>query len=471
MNAYIELSYLVAAVLFAVSLKLLASPRTARNGNFLAIAAMVIAIAATLGYLGVASRIPGAAPISWPYVIFGAVVGIVIGVIMAIRVQMTEMPEMVALFNGFGGLASLCVALSEYFGEHGAFTQQSADILLVAISASLSALIGAVTFTGSLAAWGKLNGKLSSNPIVFPYQKTANALLMLGLLALCVLFALEPSWWTLALLTIGALILGILAVIPIGGADMPVVIALMNSYSGLAASATGFVLNNRLLIVAGALVGASGIILTQIMCKAMNRSLANVLFSAFGTVDTAAQAETVKRTVRRYTAEDAAIALDAANKVVIVPGYGMAVSQAQHIVRELDDLLTSRGKEVLYAIHPVAGRMPGHMNVLLAEVNVPYEKLVEMETINPQFENTDVVLIIGANDVVNPAARNDPKSPIYGMPILDVDKARTVMVIKRSLSYGFAGIDNELFYYDKTMMLFGDAKGMANELVAELKKY
>jgi H+-translocating NAD(P) transhydrogenase subunit beta len=477
-----NLLYLLAAALFIVGLKRLGSPATARRGNQIAATGMLIAVVVTL----VSGRI--LAP--W-MIVAGIALGAAIGALLATRVQMTQMPEMVAAFNGVGGAASALVAWAEVgrylaagregfsgaaFEAHG-LVQLDARIVL---SVLLSVLIGAVTFSGSVVAYGKLNGRISGNPLSFPGMRVVTVLLV-AVVAASVAFAFfglrdsafDPGPLALAAgVTVAvAVVLGVLLVIPIGGADMPVVVALLNSYSGLAAASTGFVLGNYALIVSGALVGASGIILSLIMCQAMNRSLANVLFGAFGAAPEAGPAGAAAdgRTVRDVTLEDAGILLGYARSVIFVPGYGLAVSQAQHQVRELADMLQDRGVEVKYAIHPVAGRMPGHMNVLLAEANVPYPQLVEMDQINPEFDRTDVAVVIGANDVVNPAARADTSSPIYGMPILNVDRARNVIVLKRSMNPGFAGIENELFYNDNTRMLFGDARKSLTGLVQTLK--
>ncbi len=458
MNNYVNLAYLFSVVLFIVGLKKLSSPKTARYGNVLASSAMLIAIVASLLHTEV---------ISFTAIIIGIIVGGTIGAIAAVRVQMTGMPELVALFNGSGGFASTLVALSEY-GQ----TSSDEYTMMAAITIGLSVLIGTVTLTGSVVAYGKLAGKVPTHPITYPFQNLANGVIFVAILALfypiCV--ATSPTW-ALCLLLVLSLVLGVALVIPIGGADMPVVISLLNSYSGLAACATGFVLENQLLITAGSLVGAAGIILTAMMCKAMNRSLGNVVFGAFGVADSTGTTEKKEgaRTVRDYGIDDAVMVLEAASSVIIVPGYGLAVARAQHVTQELAQILENKGTTVKYAIHPVAGRMPGHMNVLLAEADVPYEQLLEMDEINPEFETTDVALILGANDVVNPAARSDKTSPIYGMPILDVDKAGTVIISKRSLATGFAGVDNELFYDDKTMMIFGDARKSLTELVEALR--
>jgi NAD(P) transhydrogenase subunit beta len=446
----INLSYIVAAVLFVFGLKMLGSPATARRGNLLSSIGMAIAIVATLFDQQI---------LDYRYIAVAAAVGSVTGFFAARLVAMTAMPEMVGLFNGAGGLASALVGWAAVYTPNTTF---------IAFSIFLSILIGGVTFTGSVVAWGKLAEAMPSRAIVFAGQRVINAALLLALLVAGYMFCLDPTTESPAFVTICvlSLALGVMVVIPIGGADMPVVISLLNSYSGLAACAAGFAIHNNILIVAGALVGAAGLILTNIMCKAMNRSLANVLFSGFGAVKTAAR---VEGEVKPINVEDAYLILESASSVTFVPGYGMAVAQAQHVVRELGDLLEGNGAEVTYAIHPVAGRMPGHMNVLLAEANVPYDQLVEMEDINPRIENIDVAVVIGANDVVNPAAREDENSPIYGMPIIDVDKARTVFVLKRSMASGFSGVDNPLFFGENTRMLFGDAKQSIAALVAEFK--
>ena len=458
--AAIDAAYLIAAVLFIVGLKRLGSPDTARSGNMLGALGMLIAIAATL----FSQEILG-----FGAILAGLAIGGLIGLVLARTVQMTAMPQLVAIFNGFGGGASALVAVDEYIriGETGAAATPD-----VAVTIAISILIGTVTFSGSLVAFGKLQGVVTGNAVTYPLQNASNALIALGILAVSgwLVAAYDPR--ALLILVVAALIFGVLLVIPIGGADMPVVIALLNSYSGLAASAAGFVLRNDILIIAGALVGASGLILTSIMCKAMNRSLTNVLFGAFGAGGGAAAigpGADGDKTVREITPDDAAVLMAYSKSVVVVPGYGLAVAQAQHQVREMAELLEGKGVDVRYAIHPVAGRMPGHMNVLLAEANVPYPQLWEMEQINPEMERSDVVLVVGANDVVNPAANDDPGSPIYGMPIIEVSKAKNTIVLKRSLSPGFAGIDNPLFYAESNRMLFGDAKDSITKLVQELK--
>jgi H+-translocating NAD(P) transhydrogenase subunit beta len=458
--SFIQIAYLVAAVLFILGLKRLSSPATARSGNMLGATGMLVAVGATLLHWEI---------ISFAWILVGIVIGAAIGTLMARRVQMTSMPQMVALLNGFGGGASALVAGDEYLRFAGGHIDAP---LNVQATIMLSVLIGGLTFSGSLVAFAKLQELVTGRAVTYPGQKVVNGIIFGGafLLALYLVVG-EPNLPLYAVLTAAALVIGVLFVIPIGGADMPVVISLLNSFSGIAASMTGFVLGNNVLIVSGALVGASGIILTKIMCDAMNRSLANVLFGAFGSNITAAGSDAGPdgRSVRDISAEDASILLAYARSVVFVPGYGLAVSQAQHQVRELSDLLQAKGVDVKYAIHPVAGRMPGHMNVLLAEANVPYPQLIEMDDINPEFPRTDVAVVIGANDVVNPAARHDTTSPIFGMPILDVDYAKTVIVMKRSMNPGFAGIENELFFGDNTRMLFGDAKKSLTALIQQVK--
>jgi NAD(P) transhydrogenase subunit beta len=466
MSILTGLLYLLASVLFILGLKLLSSPKTARRGNLYGATGMLIAIVVTL----LDQRI-----LDFSYIIVGLIVGAALGVWMAKAVQMTAMPQMVGVLNGFGGGASTLVAFAEYLRLSGdasltVWTNQavSLDILITIV---LSLLIGTVTFVGSMIAAAKLQGIMKSAPILYPMQKQTNALMFAVVLGMGVFFVLDPSKWYLLVAIIGlSTVLGVTSVIPIGGADMPVVISLMNSYSGLAGAMTGFVLQNNVLIISGTLVGTSGLILTNIMCKAMNRSLGNVLFAGVGADYEPGTTTSETRTVVRYTPEDAAFILENAQSVIIVPGYGLAVAQAQHVLHEMAKILIERGATVRYAIHPVAGRMPGHMNVLLAEANVPYDLLLEMDQINDDFQNTDVALVVGANDVVNPAARYKKDSPLYGMPILNVDQARTVMVIKRSLNPGFAGEDNELFYMKNTMMVFGDAKNVVTNLVQVLKK-
>ena len=451
------LLYLAAAVMFIFALQGMASPKTARRGNLLGAIGMLLAIVGAI-FFGHES-----VPIQWGPVLVGVVLGSGIGAFLALWVQMTAMPQMVAMFNGFGGLASALVVLAFTIKAPPAAGQNWEGSI-----AGISTLIGWLTLTGSLVAFAKLQEVvISSKPITFPFQNIANFGLLGGTVLLIVIWGFFPSWWPLIIpIALAACALGILFTIPIGGADMPVVISLLNSYSGLAAAATGFVLQNSGLIIAGSLVGASGIILTRLMCHAMNRSLANVLFAAVGQTSSGERGDESR--VTSWSAEDAAMSMANASLVIVVPGYGMAVAQAQHVIKEMADILENQGVNVKFGIHPVAGRMPGHMNVLLAEAEVPYEKLCDMDEINPEFEQADAVLVIGANDVINPEARKEG-NPISGMPILDVDKAGTVMICKRSLSPGFAGIDNPLFYADNTAMLFGDGKKMITDLVAALK--
>lgn len=454
----IQLLYLLATGFFIVGIKRLGSPATARSGNQMASFGMLIGVAVTLFDQDI---------ISFGLIIAGVVVGALIGIVAAKKVQMTAMPEMVAVFNGFGGGASALVAWGEF---------ARVDPTLIAvdglITTGLSILIGSITFTGSFIAFGKLKGFIDGGRIALPGQNIINLVLTAVALGLVGWFTVDPAYqlvfWSLFGL---ALLIGVLTVLPIGGADMPVVISLLNSYSGIAASMAGFVLGNNLLIISGALVGAAGLILTNVMCKAMNRTLLNVLFGAFGGGEEGGPGDTgdSDKSVQKTFADDVAIQCSYANKVIIVPGYGLAVAQAQHVLKEVANLLEEKGVEVGYGIHPVAGRMPGHMNVLLAEADVPYDQLYDMEEINPQFKNTDVVLVIGANDVVNPAAKTSPGSPIYGMPILNVDEASRTIVFKRSLSPGYAGIDNDLFYSDKNQMFFGDAKKSLQELSKAIK--
>ena len=452
--------YIVAAILFILGLKYLGSPRTARKGNRLSALGMLIAIVATLVSRDI---------IEYEWIAIGVAIGAVIGIVIARTVKMTAMPQMVAVLNGFGGAASALVAAAELI--------RSVDLgdvpLNVAIIALFSTVLGALTLTGSLIAFGKLQGIVTSRAVLLPLRNVVNALILIAIIGLSAWLVVEPNQPEI-FLAVGLLsvLLGVLLVIPIGGADMPVVISLLNSYSGIAAAAAGVVLQNNILIIAGALVGASGLILTRIMTKAMNRSLANVIFGGFGATATVADAAGTpgERPYRSATAEDVAMILGYSQSVMFVPGYGLAVAQAQHAVKELAGLLQDRGISVKYAIHPVAGRMPGHMNVLLAEADVPYEQLLDLDQSNPEFVRTDVAVVIGANDVTNPAARTDPESPIYGMPILDVDKARAVIVLKRSMATGFSGIDNDLFYLDNTSMFFGDAKSSVSDLVNELRQ-
>lgn len=460
-EALINLSYIVAAALFILGLKGLSHPRTAVRGNLKGALGMLIAIVATLADRSI---------ISYKLILLGGVIGSGIGALIALRSQMTGMPQMVALLNGFGGMASVLVAGAAI---HETLHLPGDPSLQMTIATGLSGLIGVVTWWGSLVAWAKLQGVMSEKSIAFPGQQVFNAVLLMAAIVLTGMLAASPYdihyYWMICGV---ATILGFTLILPVGGADMPVVIALLNSYSGMAGAATGFVLNNYALIIAGALVGSSGIILTNIMCKAMNRSLANVMTgkgtAAGGSVAKADEVYAGK--IKSVAAEEVAMIFDGAQYAVIVPGYGMAVAQAQHAVAQLAAKLESRGCTVEYAIHPVAGRMPGHMNVLLAEADVPYDKMKEMDEINPSFAQVDVVLVIGANDVVNPVARTDPQSPIAGMPILDVDKAKTVIVMKRSLSPGFAGIPNPLFAADNTLMYFSDGKQGVLEILNALNE-
>jgi len=455
----IAVSYIVAAILFIFGLKQLSSPATARSGNRLAAVGMTLALLATL----VDRQI-----LSYWTIALGMVIGAVMGIYFARTVQMTAMPQMVALFNGMGGATAALVSVAEFLRLSAAGEAIGAG---EATSIVLGTAIGAISFTGSIIAFGKLQEILPGKPLQFPLQRLINALILLSVAVLGILIVMGGGSAVLWTLFAAALVLGAMFVLPIGGGDMPVVISILNSLTGLAAALTGFVLHNQMLVVAGVLVGASGTLLTLLMSTAMNRSVANVLFGAFGAAasDASAQTSVVGRTVRQTTPEDTAIALAYARSVVIVPGYGLAVAEAQHTVRELATDLEKRGVNVKYAIHPVAGRMPGHMNVLLAEANVPYDQLLEMDQVNGEFPQTDVVLVVGANDVVNPAARDDPSSPIYGMPILDVDRARNIIVLKRSMGHGFAGIDNALFYHEKTRMLFGDARQSLTQVGQALK--
>ncbi len=449
--------YVLSSVLFIFGIKKLSHPRTARSGNLIASLGMFIAVITTL----VVSK-----NLSYELIGIGIIIGSIIGAFFAVRVEMTQMPQMVAIFNGFGGIASALVAAAEFINPSDALSLFSLSTI------SLSVFVGTLTFTGSFIAFGKLQGFVSGKPIVFPGQQLLNGLLAFSVIGLAVYLVLSPEnfniFYTLVALSA---VIGITLTIPIGGADMPVVISLLNSYSGIAAASTGFVLNNNALIISGALVGASGLILTNIMCKGMNRSLANVIFGAVGLEqDAGSDSEAKEINIKSYSTEEAAMIFDTADKIIIVPGYGLAVAQAQHAVREVADYLSGKDKKVLYAIHPVAGRMPGHMNVLLAEANVPYDQLKDLDQVNNEFEDCDIALVLGANDVVNPAARHDASSPIYGMPILDVDKSQTVIINKRTMNTGFAGVQNELFGYDNSIMVFGDAKDMLQNLLKDLKE-
>ena len=459
-NTTANLLYLITIAAFILALRFLSSPRHARLGVQIGAAGMVWAVIVTLSLNEVVT--------GYWWMAIGMAIGSAIGVVGARRVKMTAMPQMVALFNGVGGGAASIISLVEF---HTVWALNGDVGVERGISTVFSALVGSISFAGSLIAFGKLQDLISGRPITYPGQQIGNAIIFFGSIALGVVAMATVSFWLLAAAILVAALFGVVFVLPIGGADMPVVISLLNAFTGLAAAATGFVLHSNVLIVSGMLVGASGTLLTTLMARAMNRSIANVLFGAFGKLDTtaAAAAGSDGGTVRSATADDVAVMLAYARRVVFVPGYGLAVAQAQHDVRNLAELLEEKGVDVKYAIHPVAGRMPGHMNVLLAEANVPYDELVEMEQINPEFPQTDVSVVVGANDVVNPSARNQPGSPIYGMPILDVDKSQNVVVIKRSMSPGFAGIDNPLFYDPKTVMLFDDAKAAMEKLIAAVK--
>jgi len=456
------LAYLIAGICFILALRGLSSPESSRAGNRFGMAGMALAVAITLVVVA-----PGFW--TWVLILAGVAVGGTIGAVIARRIPMTAMPQLVAAFHSLVGLAAVCVAAAALYapfafgiGEPGAIHTQSL------VEMSLGAAIGAITFTGSIVAFTKLQGLVSGAPVVFPRQHLLNLAIGLVIVALIVVFASSEShlaFWLLALL---AFVIGVLVIIPIGGADMPVVISMLNSYSGWAAAGIGFTLGNTALIITGALVGSSGAILSYIMCKGMNRSFFNVILGGFGGETAGPSRGGEQRPVKQGSAEDAAFIMKNARGVIVVPGYGMAVAQAQHALREMADKLKEAGVEVRYAIHPVAGRMPGHMNVLLAEAQVPYDEVFELEDINSEFATTDVAFVIGANDVTNPAAKTDPQSPIYGMPVLDVEKAATVLFVKRSLATGYAGVDNELFYRDNTMMLFGDAKKMVEDIIKAL---
>ena len=459
----IQSAYLVAAILFILGLRNLSSPKTAVTGNFQAAVGMLVAIVATLA---------DASVVSYGVIMAGIVVGALAGSVLALRIEMTAMPQMVALLNGFGGAASALVASAEIFGSDTTGTTLEG---IVPIAIVISVLIGSITLTGSLVAFSKLQELIGGAAIRYPGQQFVNGALGLSMLGVAALVVMNTGNLDAFYALVGiSLVLGVVLVIPIGGADMPVVISLLNSCSGIAACATGFVLDNSTLVVSGSLVGASGLILTQIMCVAMNRSIGNVIFGAFGSAGQTSESSgevQEQGNVISYTAEDAAVIFSSAQTVIVVPGYGMAVAQAQHAVRDLADTLGEKGIDVKFAIHPVAGRMPGHMNVLLAEADIPYDQLIEMDEINPLFPETDVALVIGANDVVNPSARDEKGSPIYGMPILNVDSAEHVFVIKRSMNPGFAGIQNPLFFKDNTMMIFGDAKKVVMSLAEAVRKY
>ncbi len=463
MDAFTSIMYLIAAICFIMALRGLSSPETARRGNFYGIAGMAIAILTTMF---------GPQVHNWWWILGGLAIGGAIGFVVAQRIQMTALPQLVAAFHSLVGLAAVFVALAAFYSPEafGLLIPGTNEIRGVSlIEMSIGAAVGAYTFTGSVIAWGKLQGVISGKPLVFPFQHFVNLGIGLVLILLVVFFSIWEPGILLWLIIILALALGVLMIVPIGGADMPVVISMLNSYSGWAAAGIGFTLHNPLLIITGALVGSSGAILSYIMCKGMNRSFFNVILGGFGGEAAAGQAALADRTVKQGSAEDAAFLMSNASSVIIVPGYGMAVAQAQHALREMADLLKKQGVKVSYAIHPVAGRMPGHMNVLLAEANVPYDEVFELEDINREFAQADVAFVIGANDVTNPAAKTDSSSPIYGMPVLDVEKAKTVLFVKRSLGSGYAGVDNPLFYRDNTMMLFADAKKMVEDIVKAME--
>jgi len=456
----VSLAYLVAAVLFILTLKGLSSPTTARRGNMFGMIGMAIAVLTTLSVTH-----------NWQYILIAIAVGGSIGALVARRIEMTAMPELVAAMHSLVGLAAVLVAMAAFNNPVAYGIALPGELLHGSnrIELFIGTFVGAITFTGSIIAFGKLSGKLSGRPLRFMGQHWLNLALGIAMLAFGIAFFLEPSWTPFLIMTAIALLLGVLLIMPIGGADMPVVVSMLNSYSGWAAAGIGFTLNNNMLIIAGSLVGSSGAILSYIMCKAMNRAFFNVILGGFGgEAAVASEDDGVQKTHRSGSADDAAFLMGNADSVIIVPGYGLAVARAQHAINEMSKALTEKGVKVRYAIHPVAGRMPGHMNVLLAEAEVPYEQVVEMDEINNEFADTDVVLVIGANDVVNPAAKNDKASPIYGMPILDVYKARTVLVVKRSMATGYAGLDNDLFYMDKTMMVFGDAKKVVEDVIKAL---
>ena len=458
---FVALAYLVAAVLFILALKGLSSPITARRGNMFGMVGMAIAVLTTLTVTH-----------NVVYILLAIAVGGTIGAVVARRIQMTAMPELVAAMHSLVGLAAVLIAMSAFNNPvaYGIAALGESLHLSNRIELFIGTFVGAITFTGSIIAFGKLSGKLGSKPLHYAGQHWVNLLLGVVMIGFGIAFCITPSWTPFLIMTAIALLLGVLLIMPIGGADMPVVVSMLNSYSGWAAAGIGFTLNNNMLIIAGSLVGSSGAILSYIMCKAMNRGFLNVILGGFGGGEGAVAdaGNGVQKTYRSGSADDAAFMLGNADSVIIVPGYGLAVARAQHAINEMSAMLTAKGIHVRYAIHPVAGRMPGHMNVLLAEAEVPYEQVVEMDEINNEFADTDVVLVIGANDVVNPAAKTDPHSPIYGMPILDAHKARTIMVVKRSMAAGYAGLDNELFYLDKTMMVFGDAKKVVEDVIKAL---
>ena len=454
----VALAYLTAAVLFILALKGLSSPVTARRGNLFGMVGMTIAVLTTLTVTH-----------NVIYILLAIAVGGAVGAVIARRIQMTAMPELVAAMHSLVGLAAVLVAMSAFNNPvaYGIAPLHASNL----IELFIGTFVGAITFTGSIIAFGKLSGKLGSKPLRFAGQHWVNLLLGVVMVGFGVAFFMTESWTPFLIMTAIALLLGVLLIMPIGGADMPVVVSMLNSYSGWAAAGIGFTLNNNMLIIAGSLVGSSGAILSYIMCRAMNRAFLNVILGGFGGGEGAAadSGDAAQKTYHSGSADDAAFLMGNADSVIIVPGYGLAVARAQHAINEMSKILTEKGVKVRYAIHPVAGRMPGHMNVLLAEAEVPYEQVVEMDEINNEFADTDVVLVIGANDVVNPAAKSDPNSPIYGMPIIEAHKARTVLVVKRSMAAGYAGLDNDLFYMDKTMMVFGDAKKVVEDVIKALQ--
>ena len=457
----VALAYLVAAVLFILTLKGLSSPVTARRGNMFGMIGMAIAVLTTLSVTH-----------NVMYILLAIAAGGSIGAVLAKRIQMTQMPELVAAMHSLVGLAAVLIAMSAFNNPVAYGIALPGEMLHSSnrIELFIGTFVGAITFTGSIIAFGKLSGKLSGRPLRFAGQHWLNLLLGIAMFGFGIAFFLNPGWTPFLIMTAIALVLGVLIIVPIGGADMPVVVSMLNSYSGWAAAGIGFTLNNNMLIIAGSLVGSSGAILSYIMCKAMNRAFFNVILGGFGGEgEAAAGGDAVQRTYRSGSADDAAFMMGNADSVIIVPGYGLAVARAQHAINEMSKMLIDKGVRVRYAIHPVAGRMPGHMNVLLAEAEVPYDQVVEMDEINSDFADTDVVLVIGANDVVNPAAKTDPASPIYGMPILEAHKARTILVVKRSMATGYAGLDNDLFYLDKSMMVFGDAKKVIEDISKALQ--
>lgn len=463
----LEISYLIASIAFIIGLKFLGHPETARKGNIIAALGMFIAVITTI-FLYKSPE--GKALGNYVWIFGGILIGTVIGTLMARKVHMTAMPQMVSLFNGVGAACVALISVVEFSHYNTTHTASSTLFNGITITIILGSIIGSISFSGSIIAWGKLEGKIKD--IYLPAHQITNILLLLGIIGVSVYLMMQPSanLNLLLIISVLSLLYGILFVFPIGGADMPVVISLLNSFTGVAAACGGFLYNNQAMLTGGILVGSSGTILTILMCKAMNRSLTNVIIGAFSNPKTKkADAGGEQRTVKEISVADCAVLMSYSKKVIIIPGYGLAVAQAQHICHELEKTLEEKGVEVLYAIHPVAGRMPGHMNVLLAEADVPYPKLLEMDEINPEFSTTDVALVIGANDVVNPAAKNDKDSPIYGMPILDVENAKNIIINKRSMNAGYAGIENELFYDNKTKMLFGDAKGVLQKLVTEVK--